>query len=103
MMKLWLRNHKDLIPPLQKGKYALNGSYQKKELLEQLAKGPEKAFIRMTILEGWSIQAGEFVNKASDLSLIQRLKSNFSFLSILPEGKSLEGFLYPDTYFLDQN
>lgn len=116
MMKLWLRNHKDLIPPLQKGKYALNGSYQKKELLKQLAKGPEKAFIRMTILEGWSIydidqeltqkgliQAGEFVNKASDLSLIQRLKSNFSFLSILPEGKSLEGFLYPDTYFLDQN
>ena len=116
MMKLWLRNHKNLIPPLQKGNYALNGSYQKKELLEQLAKGPEKAFIRMTILEGWSIydidqeltqkgliQAGEFVNKASDLSLIQRLKSTFSFLSILPEGKSLEGFLYPDTYFLDQN
>ena len=116
MMKLWLRNHKALIPSLQKGKYVLGGNYQKKELLEQIAKGPEKAFIRVTLLEGRSIydidqeltskgliQAWTFIAKANDLSFIQKLKSEFSFLSILPEGKSLEGFLYPDTYFLDQN
>jgi len=31
------------------------------------------------------------------------MKSDFPFLSALPSGKSLEGYLYPDTYFLDPN
>ena len=38
-----------------------------------------------------------------DIQFIEQLTSEFPFLSILPKGKSLEGFLYPDTYFLDQN
>lgn len=47
------------------------------------------------------IQQGEYLKRAQDLEFITRLRSDFSFLAILPEGKSLEGFLYPDTYFLD--
>lgn len=34
---------------------------------------------------------------------ISSLRDEFPFLAILPEGKSLEGFLYPDTYFLDKH
>jgi hypothetical protein len=46
---------------------------------------------------------GDFIAKASDQSYINELKNQFSFLAMIPAGKSLEGFLYPDTYFIDQN
>ena len=50
------------------------------------------------------ITAGEFIQKVDDQGFIESLKSDFSFLEgLLPEGKGLEGFLYPDTYFLDEN
>lgn len=116
MMKLWLKNHQENIPSLQKGRYVLSGSYGKEDLLELISRGPQKDFARVTLLEGWSIYdmdqhlsqqglitAGQFIQKTNDQQFIQTLKSEFSFLSFLPAGKSLEGFLYPDTYFLDQN
>lgn len=116
MMKLWLKNNKNLIPNLQEGNYLLSGVYTKAELMQLIKQGPQKNFTRATLLEGWSIydidqyltqqgllSAGQFIQKANDQQFIQGLKSEFSFLSLLPAGKSLEGFLYPDTYFLDQN
>lgn len=116
MMKLWMKNHQETIPPLQKGKYALSGSYGKGDLFELISKGPQKDFTRVTLLEAWSmydidqalssqglIQPWSYIAKASDAQFIQSLGSEFSFLSSFPEAKSLEGVLYPDTYFLDQN
>lgn len=116
IMKLWLRQHKDLIPVVQEWKYPLSWCYGKGDLLSLIAQWPEKSFTRLTLLEGWSkydidakltheglIQAWEFIAKTEDQQFIQSLKSEFSFLLLLPVGKSLEGFLYPDTYFLDQN
>lgn len=115
-LKFWLRNHAELIPNLQEGSYQLSGRYTKAELLQLIKQGPQKNFTRATLLEGRSIydidqyltqqgllSAGQFIQKAQDQQFIQGLKSEFSFLSLLPAGKSLEGFLYPDTYFLDQN
>lgn len=115
-LKFWLRNNAELIPTLQEGKYQLSGSYTKVELLQLIKQGPQKNFTRATLLEGWSIydidqylaqqgllSAGQFIQKAQDQHFIQELKSEFSFLSLLPIGKSLEGLLYPDTYFLEQN
>lgn len=54
-MRLWLKNNKNLIPIVQKGNYILGGSYSKESLLEHIAQGPQKEFIRITLLEGWSI------------------------------------------------
>ena len=115
-LKIWLRNNAELIPTLQEGTYELSGSYTKAELMQLIKQGPQKNFSRATLLEGRSIydidqyltqqgllSAGQFIQKAQDQQFIDRLKSEFPFLSILPAGKSLEGFLYPDTYFLDQN
>ncbi len=115
-LKFWLRNHAELIPNLQEGSYQLSGRYTKAELLQLIKQGPQKNFTRATLLEGRSIydidqylaqqgllSAGQFIQKAQDQQFIQGLKSEFPFLSLLPAGKSLEGFLYPDTYFLDQN
>lgn len=46
------------------------------------------------------LPAGAFLQKAQDQAFIESLKSDFPFLSILPKGQSLEGLLYPDTYFI---
>ena len=46
--------------------------------------------------------AGVYLQKVQDQQFIEKMRSEFSFLALLPEGKSLEGFLYPDTEFLDQ-
>jgi hypothetical protein len=46
--------------------------------------------------------AGVYLQKVQDQQFIEKMRSEFSFLALLPEGNSLEGFLYPDTYFLDK-
>ena len=114
--KLWLRNNSSLLPKLQEGTYLLSGSYQKAELLTLINKWPEKTYQRLTLLEGRSIydidqylankgvsSPGDFIAKASGQSYINELKNQFPFLAMIPAGKSLEWFLYPDTYFIDQN
>ena len=85
-------------------------------MLKLIAQGPKQEFLRITLLEGWSIfdidahlstkgftSAGDYIHKAKNQQFIATLRSEFPFLAMLPEGKSLEGFLYPDTYFLDKH
>ena len=80
-----------------------------------IAQWPELSHTKLTFLEWWSIydidqyltknnffNAGVYLQKVQDQQFIEKMRSEFSFLALLPEGKSLEGFLYPDTYFLDQ-
>lgn len=113
-MKIWLKTHKNLIPIVQEGQYFLSGSYRKEELMTLISKGPQKNYERITLLEGRSlydsdqfltskeyITKGTFIAKAQDQNFINRLREEFQFLTFFPALKSLEGFLYPDTYFLD--
>lgn len=114
MMKLWIKNNTDIIPKLQEWTYYLSWSYSKDELMKLIAQGPEIQQQKVTLLESWSmydidqylanqglITAWSYIQKAQNQDFISKMRSEFSFLVILPEGKSLEGFLYPDTYFLD--
>lgn len=116
MMKLWLKNHSKLIPNLQEWTYNLDWLYTKQELLELIEKWPQQEYIRVTLLEWWSkydidnyltneglAKKWDFIEKIEDQWFITGLKSDYQFLAILPQGKSLEWFLYPDTYFLDKN
>ena len=115
MMKFWMRNHSRDLPKLQEWIYHLSGSYSKLELMNFIAQWPELSHTKLTFLEWWSIydidqyltknnffNAGVYLQKVQDQQFIEKMRSEFSFLALLPEGKSLEGFLYPDTYFLDQ-
>lgn len=115
MMKLWMRNHSQELPKLQEWIYHLSGSYNKSELMNIISQGPELSHIKLTFLEGWSMYdtdqylskngwfaAGAYQQKVQDQNFIDKMRAEFSFLALLPEGNSLEGFLYPDTYFLDQ-
>jgi len=117
MTKIWLRKHKKDIPLLQEWSYPIeNKEYTKQEFLELIAKGPQKEYLHLTVLEWWSkydidamlverglISAWEFVAKVENQSFIASLKNDFPFLQMIPQWKSLEGFLYPDTYYLDEN
>jgi len=80
-----------------------------------ISQGPELNHLKLTFLEGWSMYdtdqylskngwfaAGAYQQKVQDQNFIDKMRVEFSFLALLPEGNSLEGFLYPDTYFLDQ-
>lgn len=114
MMKLWMKNNSTLLPKLQQWTYTLSGSYTKSELMDLIAQWPTLDQQKVTLLEWWSIYdsdqyltsqgfpAWSYIQKAQDQNFIQKMRSEFSFLAMLPEGKSLEWFLYPDTYFLDK-
>ena len=115
MMKLWLRNNAEKVPLIQEGSYKLDWQYSKDDFLEIIAKWPTREYLHVTVLEWWSkydidaklsemklIAPWDFVAKTEDQYYINSLKWEYSFLSIIPEWKSLEGFLYPDTYYLEE-
>ena len=112
--KLWLRNNPEKVPLIQEWHYVLNWEYTKDELLDLIAAGPQREYIHVTLLEWWSkydidaklaeeklINPWEYIAKVEDQNFIEKLKSEYSFLMMIPQWKSLEGFLYPDTYYLD--
>lgn len=94
---------------LQAGKYVLKKSYTIPEIADilTLGKNPE---IVLTIREGLSLEEvdrylaeNRILPESSFLSCAKTcpIEENFSFLHSRPEGASLEGYLFPDTYFID--
>ena len=122
-MKIYLYMHRDIsFSKLEAGNYTFSGSYTKSELVQQILKGSEKDYIRLTILEGrsiydidealarkWYITGGDFVNYVTNTNNITQLQTSYKFLEnsalwiLNSELKTLEGFLYPDTYNIDKN
>jgi UPF0755 protein len=95
---------------LQAGEYIIDGRTRIGDLIDTFSKGEVSPLeVKVTILEGWSnkqiaddLEVREimtqndflkFTLKASDYS------NEYAFLSDLPKDSSLQGFLYPDTYF----
>lgn len=96
--------------PYQAGTYMMARSSSYDEVAEQLSKGPEIAVQRLTIPEGLTIpQIAEVVGK-----LPGRSAATFEKLALdqgdgrvrsplqPPDIKSLEGLLYPSTYFVGE-
>jgi len=122
-MKLYLFTHKDIsFSKLEAGNYTFSGIYTKLELIQKILQWSEKDYIRVTILEGrsiydidqaltkkWYIGAGEYVAHVTNINIIAELQKNYPFLDnwkLKIENwklKTLEGFLYPDTYNVDKN
>jgi UPF0755 protein len=99
---------------LQAGVYDLSPSLKPSEIvaaLRQLA-GPE---VTIRLIEGWRLEQvvgylgttkltmnlDEFVALAKNPPA--DLIAKYDFLADLPKGRSLEGYLYPDTYRVDAN
>lgn len=93
-MKIYLFTHRDIsFSKLEAGSYTFSGSYTKSELVQQILKGSEKDYLRLTILEGRSIYdidealarknyitGGEFIAYVTDTNIIAQLQKNYAFL-----------------------
>jgi UPF0755 protein len=99
---------------LQAGTYDLSPSLRPSEIVKALRQeaGPE---VTVKIQEGWRLE--EVVGYLETTKLTMNLKDftalvedpppdlirKYDFLADLPKGRTLEGYLYPDTYRLDAN
>lgn len=94
---------------IQAGEYQLSSSMTTKEIANILISGKIKEF-KITIPEGWNLKEiasyleKENIVKSQDfligVSNLSKYKKDYDFLSSIPNDKNLEGFLFPDTYFL---
>lgn len=99
---------KDVDGKLKAGEYLLNNKMDLYQIIDVLVKGNPKETVTFTIPEGYELsQIAEklsnenLVNKEKFLELcnnVSLFKERFDFLNKLPEGLSLEGYLFPDTY-----
>ena len=103
---------------IKAGIYKLNSSMGSSEIINQIINGntvKEKIVIR----EGWTIN--DIANYLEEKNLFNKeyffniagkselgypsldLSNEFEFLKYKPKNLSLEGFLFPDTYYINQN
>ena len=90
------------------GEYELSPSMRPSEILELLSSGKIKAGPMVTIPEGWRAEeigdrlAARGVGTAEAFMGVVRVgKTDSPLVSKRPEGASLEGYLFPDTYRTD--
>jgi len=92
---------------LQAGTYLVSPSMSIAEIVNRFYSG-EVAQMRITIIEGWRSDeiadhlSYEFgFNRDIFLELVRSFENdNLNILSDRPDGSSLEGYLFPDTYFV---
>lgn len=93
----------------QVGEYSLSGSLAIPEIISRIVEGKVvPAGVKVTFPEGWTMK--EMADRLNESGLagdeflaiaakpFPKWRERFSFLKGLPEGASLEGYLFPDTY-----
>ena len=111
-MKWYVKRHPDQLPKIQEWTYVFSGTYTSEEFLSHIAKWPEKEYISYTVLEWrsiydidadltakWFINEWDYISYVTDSAKISELSTRYDFFD--SSLTSLEWFLYPDTYFLD--
>lgn len=119
-----MRQHPEIVGKLQLGSYTFSGTYTPSSLVQQISEGPSQSYTSIRILEGWSmydidaslaakwlIATGEYIAYVTDSSRIYNAIQTYPLLDSLflktrnttSESVSLEGVLYPDTYFVNEN
>ena len=93
---------------LQAGKYELSASMSAYEIAQKLIAG-DVIKNTITVIEGWDsrdiadyLESKQVYDKKEFLDLVSSTTFNesFSFLTDKPKSLSLEGYLFPDTYFM---
>ncbi|MGC8873418.1 MAG: endolytic transglycosylase MltG [Chloroflexia bacterium] len=103
LFQLWAR-FRQMDSRLEAGWYRLRSDMSMNEILERLVLPPENRDKTFTIIEGLrleevagSLEAQGIVPAEDFLGALQKPYA-FDFLADRPEGTSLEGYLFPDTY-----
>jgi UPF0755 protein len=105
----------DYIGGLKAGEYLISPAMNVKEIASKFYFG-EVAREKITIIEGWNIKNiadyleeesffsnEEFISFVSSLEKHSNLLNKFSILKNKPKELSLEGYLFPDTYYVDKS
>ncbi len=108
---------------LKPGNYRLSGKMSVADIMDLIVKGGED---RLVVIEGWNIRdiskflrEADYIEDSEEFFLVvgfpstykegelspptppdYDFKEDFPFLEEMPEGLPLEGFLFPDTYFI---
>lgn len=112
-IKLFAKSHPDRVPSIQEWTYIFSGNYTPADLFTLISQWPVREYLRYTVLEGRSIydidadlankgyiQPGEYISYTTNPDKITELSQRYDFFD--GNISSLEGFLYPDTYHLDE-
>jgi UPF0755 protein len=110
---LWEIAREGKAKSLVAGTYELSGNLSITEITFLITEGKIiSRDIRVTFPEGWDVQKMSERLTANNLpgtdffALVEKpnpkWRKQFDFLADLPEGASLQGFLFPDTYFFDK-
>ncbi len=98
----------DLETKLQAGEYILKATMTPKEIGNLITGGSTKEG-QITIPEGWKaeeiaedLSQEGIISKQEFMNLVKKSDFDYAFLSDKPENASLEGYLFPDTYRIDQ-
>jgi len=92
---------------IKAGVYSLNKNMSILQIADILTEG-KVSTLRLTIIEGWTNKdIANYLNKKSiqenELLSAMRKDYNYEFLKDKPKDQGLEGYLFPDTYFLPVN
>lgn len=95
---------------LQAGEYLLDSSMSNREIIDILREG-RTVKEALTIIEGWDakdiaeyLESKEMFSRQEVMNEIDEFNpGRFEFLADKPENLGLEGYIFPDTYFLEKN
>ena len=100
---------------LKAGDYLVSPSMNVAEIAEKIYKG-EILRKKITIIEGWNIRdiadyleeeglfsSQEFLSLVGSFREHELLSEKFGVLKDKPEDRNLEGYLFPDTYYLEKS
>ena len=105
---LWLRKSEGKVIA---GVYEIPKNISVRHLTNLLVLGPGQSQYAITLLEGWTRALMTDTLEAAELdsdkfmilsSKAKRWKGDYDFLADAPGSASLEGYIFPDTYFVDQ-
>lgn len=102
VFKLYLKQQ-GLSSQIKAGRLVLEENFNLKQIVEALIEGKTSS-VAVTLLEGWTAQQMADYLESIDLTTAEEFMDcieTCSFNSDVIPGNYLEGYLYPDTYFVD--
>lgn len=106
-LRIYLKITHD-VPVVMAGQYTFNSPISPLEVLPKLKQGGD--YVRLTVIEGWTRwDIAEAMTKIPELQLgtkdeALRLIDDYGLIhDIDPKAQNLEGYLFPDTYFIVPN
>lgn len=115
-LKLRYKNNPDALQTLQPWQYSFSGTYTFEEFFDVMDQWPQVTYTSLTILEWRSIydvdqylvlknliSSWEYIAKVRNGDTIRSYAQLYDFLDRSPSLETLEGYLYPETYFVSKD